>query len=94
MPTRATNARSGERGEAIMKVPRKPYQRIENPTTHPDRWVVFTVAAEFLEMDRRALNAYADEGDIAWQWKGRRRKIEIVEVVRFKGWLRARAMAS
>jgi hypothetical protein len=79
-----------EARQVIRRVPRKPYQRIADPKTHPDRWVLFTVAAEFLEMDRRALEAYVDEGDVAWEWKGRRRKIHIDEVVRFKAALKAR----
>jgi hypothetical protein len=71
-----------------MKVARRPEPRIEDPATHPKRWVNFTVAAEFLEMDRRALNAYVDEGKVAAEFKGRRRKIHINEIVRFKAALR------
>lgn len=77
-----------------MKVPRRPDLRITDPTSHPVRWVTFTVAAEFLEMDRRALLAYAEQGDIAWEWKGRRRKIQLDELVRFQEWLQQRPIAS
>jgi len=45
-------------------------------------------------MDRRALNAYIDEGHLAYEWKGRRRRVRVEDVVRFKAWLRARAQAS
>jgi hypothetical protein len=77
------------------KVPRKPDPRISDPTTHRQRWVNLTVAAIFLDgMDRRGLLAYIDEGLIRAEWKGRRRRIHIDELVRFQGWLRQRAAAS
>lgn len=76
------------------KVQRRPDPRITDLRTHPKKWVNFSVAAEFLEMDRRALAAYADEGHIAFEWKGRRRKIHLDELARFTAWLKARAHAS
>ncbi len=76
------------------KVPRRKEPRIANPETHPREWVNFTVAAVFLDMDRRALNAYVEEGRCAYEWKGRRRRISLGELVRFKAWLRERAQAS
>ena len=76
------------------KVSRLPEPRIVDPATHPHRWVNFTVAAEFVEMDRRALNSYVDEGRVAYEWKGRRRRINVDELVRFKRWLKERARAS
>jgi len=75
----------------MSRISRKADQRIANPATHQPRWVSFTVAAIFLKMDRRALNAYADEGRICYEWRGRRRKVHVDEVLRFQGWLQARA---
>lgn len=74
---------------------RQPDPRIVNPETHPYRWVTFTVAAEFLEMPRRALREYADEGKLSYEFKGKRPKIHIDELLRFQRWLQQRArMAS
>jgi hypothetical protein len=73
---------------------RQPEPRIVDPKTHTKKWVNLTVAAEFLEMDRRALNAYLEEGRAAAEWKGRLRKMHIDEVVRLKEWLRRRPIAS
>jgi len=86
-----TDRRSGS-DAAKRGMPSEP--RIVDPSTHERRWVCLTVAAEFLEMDRRALNGYIDEGRLTWEWRGRRRKIHVDELVRFQAWQRTRAHAS
>jgi hypothetical protein len=73
------------------KVPRRKEERISDPAAYPKETVNFSVAAEFLEMDRRALNAYVDQGDCGYEWRGRRRRIRVSELVRFKAWLSRRA---
>lgn len=78
----------------MSKTPRTPEPRIIDPATHTRKWVNLTVAAEFLEMDRRALNAYLEDGKAVAEWKGRLRKMHIDEVVRLKAWLRRRPIAS
>ena len=78
----------------MSRVPRRAEPRISDPKTYPHETVCLTVAAHFCSMDRRALNAYIDEGHLAYEWKGRRRRVRVEDVVRFKAWLRARAQAS
>lgn len=80
--------------EGRLKRPRKAEPRIVDPATHPRAWVNLSVAAHFLEMDRRALIAYIDEGRLTVEYKGRRRKAHVDELVRFKAWLRRRVLAS
>jgi len=65
-----------------------------DPRQHPKAWVCLIVAAEFLEMNVKSLDAYMAEGRIAWEWKGRRRKIHRDEVSRFDRWQREQRKAS
>lgn len=69
---------------------RKCEPRIIDPSNHPREYVNLTVAAEFLKMDRRALNYFIDQGKIAVEWCGRARKIHVLEVKRFDEWQRQR----
>jgi hypothetical protein len=57
--------------------------RITDPLTHPREAVNLTVAAEFLKMDRRALNYFIDSGRIAIVWRGRQRKVRVTDLVAF-----------
>lgn len=75
-------------------VARRPEPRIVDPATHPKKWVNLTVAAEFLEMDRRALNLYIADGQAHAELKGRRLRMHVTEVARFKAWLRQQAPRS
>jgi hypothetical protein len=73
-----------------MRRPRQPEPRIVDPSTHPQKWVNLSVAAEFLGMDRRALHLYIAEGVVTVEPRGRRYKMHIDEAVRFKWWLKRR----
>lgn len=77
-----------------MKRARQPDPRIVDPQTHQQRWVNLTVAAEFLDMGRRALNAYVDEGKLTVELRSRRYKVHVDELVRFKAWRRQQRKAS
>lgn len=70
---------------------REPEPRIVDPATHPREWVCFSVAAQFLGMNRRALAIWASDGHVRAEFRGRWRKIHIKEVVRFQAWLRRHA---
>jgi hypothetical protein len=41
--------------------PRRAEPRITNPATHPRRYVALTVAAAYLEVDRKTLATYLEE---------------------------------
>lgn len=74
--------------------PRRPEPRITDLATHPQAWVNLRVAADFLEMDYRSVVAYLEEQHLQAAWKGRRRRIHLAELARFKAWLAQRAIAS
>lgn len=57
---------------------------IVDPATHPRRYVSLRVAARYLESDRRTLNKFLDEGLLQPTWFGKRRKVEVVELVAFE----------
>lgn len=68
-----------------MRVPRQPEPRIVDLHSHPKRFVCLTVAAEYLTVDRRTLNAWIDEGYITAVPFGRsRRKIALSELIAFE----------
>lgn len=73
---------------------RPPDPRIVDPQNHRQRWVTFTVAAEYLSMPRPRLNEYFDEGRIKARLCGRRWKIHIDELLRFEAWLDGHRQAS
>ncbi len=78
-----------------MRARRRPEPRVEDPATHPRKWVNLSRAAEFLNMDRRALNLYIADGSVrAEPWGRGRKKIHVDELARFKAWLRRRLLAS
>lgn len=63
---------------------RGPDQRIIDPETHPKRYVSLVVAADYLEIDRKTLGYYLDEGKIAYVERRSRRKIAVTELVAFE----------
>jgi excisionase family DNA binding protein len=63
---------------------RRPEPRIDDPRTHPKRFVCLEVAATYLGISRRTLNALIDEGKITAKPFVHRRKIAITELVRFE----------
>lgn len=70
---------------------RKAEPRIASLDTHVRDVVCLSVAAAYLHMDRRALNAYIDLGHIGYVWEGRMRKIPLNEIRRFEEWQHKRA---
>lgn len=69
---------------ATMRHGRKKEPRIQDAATHPRRFVSLVVAAEYLEVDRKTLNTYMDEGLIDFEQRGQRRKIAVAELVAFE----------
>lgn len=57
---------------------------ITDPATHPKRYVSLRVAARYLEVDRRTLNVFIAENLLAPTWFGKRRKVEVTELVAFE----------
>ena len=68
----------------MRRVSRRPAPRIIDPATHPRPFVSLTVAATFLEMDRRALNHFIAAGKIPAYAQGRMRKLLVSDLVAFK----------
>lgn len=58
-------------------------QRITDPNAHPRKFVSLAVAADFLEVDRKTLNAWLNNGDLVFVQFGRRRKIAVRELVAY-----------
>lgn len=58
--------------------------RITDPATHPRKFVSLTVAAAFLEVDRKTLSTWLANRDLAFMWFGRRRKIAVAELVAYQ----------
>lgn len=58
--------------------------RIVNPATHPRRYVSLIVAAEYLEIDRKTLSAWLDEGKLPFTEHGRRRRILLRDLLAFE----------
>jgi hypothetical protein len=67
-------------------MPRGPEPRINKraPDSYPKSSVCLTVAAEFLECDVKTLGKWLSEGLIEYLQYGRRRRIEVVELVAFR----------
>lgn len=63
---------------------RRAEPRIVDPATHQRTDVCLAVAAAFLEMDRRALNHYIAAGCVRAPWRGRRRRVAVVDLVALK----------
>lgn len=68
----------------MRRVSRKPEPRIVDPDTHPRPFVSLTVAARFLDIDRRALIHFIAAGQIAAYAQGRMRKVRVADLVAFK----------
>lgn len=63
---------------------RKAEPRIQDAATHPRRFVSLVVAAEYLEVDRKTLNIWLEEGKLTFIRHGEhRRRIEVSELVAF-----------
>jgi excisionase family DNA binding protein len=58
--------------------------RILDPATHPRRYVSLVVAAAYLEIDRKTLEKLLQAGKLAYEHRGRRRKIAVSELVDFE----------
>jgi hypothetical protein len=67
-----------------MPRPRRAEARITDPASHPRDHVSPTVAAEFLDMDDRAMKHFLDTGALRSFWRGRRRRIHLRDLVEFK----------
>ena len=63
---------------------RRAEPRIVDPATHPRRYVSPTVAAAFLEVDRKTFRKYLDGGLIAYEQYPHRVKIAVAELVAFR----------
>lgn len=66
------------------RLSRRAEPRIDDPATHPRRYVSLVVAAEYLEINRKTLNAFMAEGLIAYEQRGARRKIAVQELIDFE----------
>lgn len=64
--------------------PRRAEPRISNPENHPRRYVSLTVAAEYLEIDRKTLRKYLAAGLLAYEQRGSRVKLAVSELVAFE----------
>lgn len=58
--------------------------RIDDPATHPRRYVSLRVAAIYLELDPRTLGKYLESGTLAYSEFGKRRKIAVADIVAFE----------
>lgn len=58
--------------------------RLVDPATHPQRFVTLGVAAKYLEIDRRTLHKYLDEGLLACVRYNGRRRLEVAELAAFE----------
>lgn len=58
--------------------------RIMNPSQHTRRYVSLVVAAEYLEVNRKTLNAYIEEGLLAAYQFGARRRVRAKDLVEFE----------
>jgi len=63
---------------------RRAEPRIVDPATHPRRYVSLRVAAAYLEVDPKTLNKYLDDDLLEYLQFGRRRKIEVRELLAFE----------
>jgi hypothetical protein len=58
--------------------------RITDVANHCRPDVSPTVAAEFLDLDERAMKHFIDIGALPWFWKGRRKRITLAALITFK----------
>jgi excisionase family DNA binding protein len=77
----------------VKRRPRGAETRITDPTTHPRRYVSLVVAAEYLEVDRKTLGVWLLNRKLAFVTFGKRRKIEVSELVAFERRQRTEAKA-
>ena len=68
----------------MKRVSRKAEPRIVDPATHPRPFVSLTVAAAFLEIDRRALNHFIAAGRLLAYPRGRMRQVKVADLTVFK----------
>lgn len=66
-----------------MKRQRGKDPRIVDPATHPHRYVSVVVAADYLDVSRKTLSAWLDEGKIPYAEHGERRRILLSDLVAF-----------
>jgi excisionase family DNA binding protein len=78
------STREERESRKVMRRARMKDQPIANPETHPRRFVSLTVAAAFLEVDRKTLNTWLANRELAFTWFGRRRKIAVAELVAYQ----------
>jgi hypothetical protein len=66
--------------------PRRAEPRIDrhNPLAHPRRYVSLAVAAAYLEVDRKTLGIWLLDRKLAFSTFGKRRKVEVTELVAFE----------
>ena len=58
--------------------------RLVDPATHPRRYVTLGAAAAYLEIDRRTLHKYLDEGLLPSVRYNGRRRLEVAELAAFE----------
>jgi len=63
---------------------RRAEPRIVDPATHPRRYVNLAVAAAYLEVHPMTLRKYLGNHLLAYTWFGRRRKVQVSELVAFE----------
>lgn len=73
-----------ERSRDVIKRTRTREPLIENPATYPRRYVTLTTAAAYLEVDRRTLSGWLDEGKLPYLDLGARRKIALADLLAFE----------
>ena len=67
----------------LKKLGRYREPRIDNLETYPKKYACLRVAAEYLEIDIRTLDAWIDDGTIEAVPYGKHRRIAIEELRRF-----------